>query len=115
MRKEYNSVYGAVGEFDASEYLRKKGYKILEKNYKNNFGEIDIIAMDKKTIVFVEVKMRATLKFGRPSEAVDERKQYKIRSVASFYLLRNRKSDSPCRFDVIEVVGNEINHIENAF
>lgn len=115
MKKEFNTVQGMIGEFDASKYLRNKKYKILEQNYKNKLGEIDIIAMDKKTLVFVEVKARQTLAFGRPSEAVDFHKQKKIRSVASLYLVKNNLSDFPCRFDVIEVLDGQINHIENAF
>lgn len=116
MKKEYNKVEGAIGEFNASEFLQKKKYKIIELNHKNRLGEIDIIAQQKDMIVFVEVKARSTLKFGRPSEAVDIRKQQKLRSVANLYLLQHHKMDNPCRFDVIEVIaGKEINHIENAF
>lgn len=116
MKKQYNNVGGATGEFNATAYLKNKKYKILTQNYKNKIGEIDIIALDKDVIVFVEVKQRNTLRFGRPSEAVNMRKQDKIRKVASLYLLQNHKFDCPCRFDVIEVVGNdEINHIVNAF
>lgn len=115
MIKQYNKVEGAIGEFDACDYLRKKKYLIIEKNHRNKLGEIDIIAQDKKMIVFVEVKSRSTLKFGRPSEAVDIRKQQKLRKTASLYLLQHQKFDCQCRFDVIEVIGKEINHIENAF
>lgn len=115
MKKEYNSIQGAIGELCAKKYLESKKYKILEQNYKNKLGEIDIIAMDKKTLVFVEVKERSTLAYGRPGEAVNICKQQKIRSVASLYLVKNNLHDSPCRFDVIEVLGGEINHIENAF
>lgn len=116
MRKELNKVEGLTGEVIASNYLKKRKYKILETNYKNRLGEIDIIALQKKTIVFVEVKSRSTLAFGRPSEAVDARKQNKIRGVASLYLLQNKLTDSQVRFDVIEIIDNTIiNHIENAF
>jgi len=116
MQKEYNRVEGAIGEFNASEYLKNKKYKILEQNYKNRLGEIDIIAKYKNYIVFVEVKSRSTLQFGRPSEGVDRRKQQKLRSVANLYLIQHKIMDSACRFDVIEVIGKtEINHIENAF
>ena len=65
--------------------------------------------------MFIEVKARQTLAYGRPSEAVNHYKQQKIRSVASLYLVKNNLNDSPCRFDVIEVLDGEINHIENAF
>lgn len=115
MRKELNVVQGRIGEFDSCKYLEKKRYKIIEQNYKNKLGEIDIIAKDKNTIVFVEVKKRNTLAFGRPSQAVNLQKQRKIRQVATLYLVKNKLLDNQCRFDVIEVVGEEINHIENAF
>lgn len=113
--KELNRVVGVIGESQAEKYLKKKKYKILNKNYKTILGEIDIVAKDKKTIVFVEVKKRETYQFGRPSEAVDEHKQQKIRNVALYYLKQFKLFDNPCRFDVIEIVGDEINHIENAF
>lgn len=116
MQKHFNKVGGAIGEFDATEYLKNKKYKIIEKNHKNKLGEIDIVAQYKDTIVFVEVKARSTLRFGRPSEAVDFRKQQKLRLVANLYLLQHHMMDKPCRFDVIEVIGQtQINHIENAF
>lgn len=116
MRKVFNKVEGNIGEFNACEYLKKKKYRIIEQNYRNRLGEIDIIAQEKDMIVFVEVKSRSTLQFGRPSEAVDVRKQQKLRKVASLYLLQHNIMDSACRFDIIEVIGqSEINHIENAF
>ena len=116
MQKQYNRVGGALGEFDAKDYLEKKKYKIIEINHKNKLGEIDIVAQYKSTVVFVEVKSRSTLHFGRPSEAVDLRKQHKLRTVANLYLLQHQMMDKECRFDVIEVIGGkEINHIENAF
>lgn len=116
MKKEFNKVGGAIGEFNAAHYLKKKKYKILSQNYKNRIGEIDIIAQQKNVIVFVEVKARSTLKYGRPSEAVNIRKQQKLRNVANLYLIQNKLINIQCRFDVIEVIANEeINHIENAF
>lgn len=111
----FNKKEGAIGEFDAKSYLEKKKYKILQTNYKNKIGEIDLIAKDGEYIVFVEVKNRSSLAFGRPAEAVDERKQYKIRRVAQGYLHEKHLYDVPCRFDVIEVLGEEINHIKDAF
>lgn len=115
MKKEFNEVQGVIGEFDSLNYLEKKKYKIIAQNYKNRLGEIDIIAEQKGMIIFVEVKKRSTLSFGRPSEAVNKTKQQKIRKCANIFLLANKKTDFPCRFDVIEVLGDEINHIENAF
>ncbi len=116
MIKKFNKAIGTIGESRACQYLKNRKYKILMQNYKNKIGEIDIIARQKKTIVFIEVKTRQTLAFGRPSEAVNLIKQQKIRNTAMCYLIQNCLNESPVRFDVIEVIGeNEINHIENAF
>ncbi len=116
MIKQLNKVEGLTGEVLASNYLINKKYKIIKQNYSNNMGEIDIIAMQNKTIVFVEVKARKTLAFGRPSEAVNQFKQRKIKNVAKLYLIKNHLLDKDVRFDVIEIIGDdEINHIENAF
>ena len=113
--KKLNKITGDKGEIFAQNYLKKQGYKILEINYSNKLGEIDIIAKDKKTIVFVEVKSRASYKLGRPCEAVTPYKQNKIKSVAKFYLMMHNAFEEDCRFDVIEVLDEEINHIKNAF
>ena len=111
----YKKFFGKIGEKKAAEFLKKKGYKIIEVNYKTHYGEIDIIASKKRCIVFVEVKARESDAFGRPGEAVNYYKQQKIRKVATTYLKFNKKIDASCRFDVIEILGDEINHIENAF
>ena len=114
--KIFNKIVGTWGEIEACKYLKKKKYKILAQNYKNKLGEIDIIAKKAKTIIFVEVKTKTTLEFGRPCEMVNETKQEKIRNVATLYLIQNHFIDVPIRFDVIEVLSEkEINHIENAF
>lgn len=114
--KHLNKVEGFKGEKLACDFLKKKKYKILETNYSNKIGEIDIIAEDKGVLVFVEVKARQTLQYGRPSEAVDFRKQQKLRKVAQVYLMFHKKNEVDCRFDVIEILGDEvIGHIENAF
>ena len=99
----------------ASKFLKEKGYSILETNYKTHLGEIDIIALDKDCIVFIEVKTRTDEAFGAPSEAVTLKKQEKYYKVASEYLQRNKKLDSICRFDVIEIENGQINHIIDAF
>ena len=113
--KELNRAMGIKGEVLAKSFLIKKGYKILFTNYSTKLGEIDIIAKHKGYVVFVEVKQRETCTFGRPSEAVDEIKQQKIRRVATYFLKQYKLFDCDCRFDVIEIIGEEINHIENAF
>lgn len=106
---------GAQGEAEARAYLEKKGAKILEMNWRRPTGEIDIIARLGGTLLFVEVKRRATLRFGRPAEAVDRAKQAHILRTAAFYLQEHRLEDAPLRFDVIEVLPDGIRHIEAAF
>ncbi len=114
--KVQNKNKGDAGEILAAKFLHKKGFQIVERNYKNKLGEIDIIAIDKGVLIFIEVKSRTTLQFGRPYEAVDFRKQQKIRRIAELYLVTKHKYYSDCRFDIIEVLDDKIlNHIENAF
>ncbi len=115
MEKIFNKVTGDGGEEIAFKYLKKKRYKILERNYKNPVGEIDIVAKYRNIIVFVEVKTRTSDYFGLPREAVDEYKQDKIRRVALGYLKHHRLMESLTRFDVIEILDGEVTHIENAF
>lgn len=106
---------GAQGEADARAFLIRKGAKILEANYRRPTGEIDIIARLGRTLLFVEVKRRSSLRYGRPAEAVDRQKQAHILRTAQLYLQEKRLADAPVRFDVIEVLPGEIRHIENAF
>ena len=113
--KELNHVLGVQGELLAKDFLTKKWYKILKLNYKTKIGEIDIVAKFKDTYVFVEVKDRQTKRFGMPREAVTPYKQNKIRTVATQYLLANKLMDSKVRFDCVEILGDTITHIENAF
>lgn len=114
--KVFNKASGIKGETIAVEFIKQKlKYKILECNYKNKIGEIDIIALDKKVIVFIEVKFSSSLKFGFPRERVNSYKQQKIRTVAMGYLKAKGKVDSAARFDVIEIVDENIEHIPNAF
>lgn len=113
--KTFNKVTGDSGEQLAKEYLKKNGYKILKTNYKTNIGEIDIIAKQKDFIVFVEVKTRKNDYFGLPREAVNSFKQQKIRQVATQYIKFNKLFDASCRFDVIEILGDKISHLENCF
>ena len=111
-------IFGKKGELIAVDYLKNKGYQILETNYKNRIGEIDIIAKDKNYLVFVEVKTRSSRMFGDPEEAVTDYKQEKIRAVAELYLVSNKKTDENCRFDVVSILGNDcfdVRHIPNAF
>ena len=105
---------GKEGEKLAVEYLLKKGYKILEKNFRTPAGEIDIIAKDRNFIVIVEVKRRISDKYGEPELAVNYKKQQKLKKLAIYYLCRLGK-ELPVRFDVIAIRGSKIEHIENAF
>lgn len=107
---------GSNYEHKAVEYLSKKGYLILECNYRTRSGEIDIVAKDGECICFVEVKFRTTNMYGNPLEAVDNRKQKQIRKIASIYLMKHGLTEwTPCRFDVIAFAGENLTHIENAF
>ncbi len=115
LSKIKNKIEGSIGEIDAVKFLKQKKYRILETNYKNKIGEIDIIAEFEQKIIFVEVKRRSTLAYGRPSEAVDFRKQNKIKKVAEIYLMMKNKYYSDVRFDVIEIIDQKITHLENAF
>lgn len=107
-----------MGESLAIEYLTDKGYVILETNYRNRIGEVDIIAYDKDVLVFVEVKTRLGSNYGYAFESVDSRKQKKIANTSLMYLQKSRMSDVQVRYDVIEVYPMEeekVNHFENAF
>lgn len=110
--------FGSKGEDTAVNYLKKKGYKILYRNYITPLGEADIIAKDKDTIVFVEVKTRSSDAFGQPFEAVNHRKQEKLKKIALYYLKHN-KIELPVRFDIVSVISRdektEINHLIGAF
>lgn len=109
---------GTQGETVAADYLRKEGYSILQQNYKNKIGEIDIIAQLDDILVFVEVKTRRGLKFGYAFEAVDVKKRNKIIKTSQLYLVSHQSFDIQCRYDIIEVyLGGEcsIHHIVNAF
>lgn len=109
---------GNEGEEIAARYLKKKGYKILKRNFVAPSGEIDIVARDGGTMVFVEVKARTDNRFGLPAEAVGTRKQQKLRSVALHYLQKLRKQP-PARFDIVSVYirdgREEIEHLKDAF
>ena len=109
-----NKEKGNLGELLAALYLMLKGYKILERNYLIQGGEIDIIANDGKTLVFVEVKKRKDKSFAGGAEFVDAKKQKKIISTAMLYV-QKKELECDMRFDVIEINSNEINHIKNAF
>jgi len=111
---------GHIGEDLAIQCLIRKGYQILEQNFKVPFGEIDIIAEKKNCICFVEVKSRKSKKYGLPEEAITPHKKKKIIKVAQFYIKQKQVKNRIFRFDVISVqfdqyILKEIRHITNAF
>ena len=106
---------GALGEDTACNYLTRKGYRILTRNYRKPCGEIDLIALDGKTLVFVEVKKRASRAFGGPAAAVTIAKQNKIVLTAQYFIKENAPKFDSIRFDVVCLLPGEIEHIENAF
>ena len=110
---------GKLGEDIAGHYLKQNGYVILDRNFECRQGEIDIIALDKKEIVFIEVKTRTSNKYGAPSEAVNKIKQKHMLQTIKYYLYIRNLSDEFIRIDVIEVYINnnvyKVNHIKQAF
>lgn len=110
-----NRKSGIEGENIAVEYLKRHGYKILDRNFACKTGEIDIICERENMLVFVEVKARENTNYGMPCEAVTSSKIRSIVKTAEVYLLKKRRINSPCRFDVVEVLRGEVNHIEDAF
>lgn len=115
-------LIGRWGESQAADYLRKKGYRIVASGFRTRMGEIDLIAENRRFLVFAEVKTRKNADFAEAREFVDHRKRQRIIAAAKLYLA-DRETDKQPRFDVIEVYAPEgidtrrpeINHIENAF
>ncbi len=107
---------GSIKEREAATFLKEKGYHILECNYNSRTGEIDIVGKEGGYFVFIEVKYRSNVRNGYPSEAIDFRKIKHITRTARLYLMHHGLSEfTPCRFDVIEILGNEMKLIQNAF
>jgi len=94
---------GARGEEKACDFLQGQGYRILERNYRCRLGEIDIIAREGRTVVFVEVKARSSGRFGLPQEAVGPRKRRRMTAIALHYLQSRGWLGEPARFDVASV------------
>ena len=112
-------IIGKKGEDLAEKYLQNKGYTIIERNYRSKLGEIDIIAMDENTTVFVEVKTRKSNKYGQPKESVNRSKQKKLSINALLYLKQKKALNKKARFDVISINNHnkspKIELIQNAF
>ena len=111
---ESSRVSGKLGEVRAEQYLEQKGYTILARNFVSPGSEIDLIASDGRVIVFVEVKLRS-LSYASGREAVTIAKQKRICKGAMYYMMRNGLMNRQARFDVIEIQGECVTHIENAF
>jgi len=114
-----NLELGKSGEEQALIFLKNKGYKIIEANYKSKLGEVDIIAEDKDTICFIEVKTRTTKDMGLPEESITKKKMHQITKAALTFLRRNNLWERNARFDVVSVLSGaseeKIELIQNAF
>lgn len=113
--------FGERGERAAIRFLKRLGYKIVFQRHRLRYGEVDVIAVDGKTVVFVEVKTRRDASRGRPAEAVDAERQARLSRAASAFLKSHGLLEYASRFDVIEVIWPfdqkrpEIQHLQNAF
>ncbi|MGH7766483.1 MAG: YraN family protein [Candidatus Binatia bacterium] len=117
--QDQRQIFGAEGERIAERYLSKKGYRIVERNYRCPVGEVDLILLDRRVIVFVEVKIRRHERFGIPLEAVHPRKQQKMIKTALWFLTEHKLHNRDARFDVVGIAFGArepvVEHIENAF
>ena len=120
-KKDRTTGTGRLGEGMALRHLQERGYEILATNYRKRFGEVDIVARWRGTLVFVAVQTRHSRRYGVPQEAVDERKQRQLARIAQDYLAAHHLENAPARFDVIAVTLDRedqparIDHIDNAF
>lgn len=113
---ENKRAIGSRYEAEAAAFLKELGYTILEQNYRDRKGEIDLIAREGRYLVFVEVKYRRDDRRGYPEEAVDFGKQQRIRHTAQYYLYcHHYGEDTACRFDVVSIEGTEIRVVKDAF
>lgn len=107
---------GTLWEHAAEAYLKEHGYEILERNFRCREGEVDLIAKEGGSLVFIEVRYRKTLKKGHPMETVDAAKQRRICRVSRYYLMKNHLPfDTPVRYDVAAVLDGTIELVKNAF
>lgn len=119
--KDAGESLGRRGETAATKFLKQLGYRILERGYDSPLGEIDIIAIDGRTIVFVEVKTRSSTEAGHPADAVDATKRRRMTQAALAYLKAHNLLQTPARFDVVAVTWRDpheppmIEHFQNAF
>lgn len=114
----FKKTLGREGEDRAAQFLARKGYKILERNYSTRNGEIDLVALHKGEVVFVEVKTRTNDAYGAPELAVTPQKQRRMIKAALGYIKYKKLHQVPCRFDVVAITtttGHEPELIQNAF
>ena len=114
----FKKTLGKEGEDRAAQFLAKKGYKILERNYSTKSGEIDLVALHNGEVVFVEVKTRTSDAYGAPELAVTPQKQRRMVKAALGYIKRRKFYQVPCRFDVVAISAateKEVEIIQNAF
>lgn len=115
-KREKNRRLGSEKEKLAGEYLKRAGYEILEYNFFAKAGEIDLVARDGEYLVFVEVKYRSSSSNGLPEEAVNARKIQRITRAAQYYLMkRGYDQETPCRFDVVAIMGDSLHLVKDAF
>lgn len=100
---------GFRGESIAADFIKERGYKIIERNFRTKSGEIDIIALDKNTLVFIEVKTRSTAEFGSPLEAITSRKMNSLIRTAEFYKIKHPNLPQAMRIDAVAISLNELN------
>src|SRR5208283_4583898 len=119
MKNKTKITTGKKGEKIAADFLKKNGYRIIDKNFRCPLGEIDIVARVKSTIVFVEVKTRKSSELGYPEQAVGIKKQKKMSQLALWFMQKKKIIDVGARFDVVAITmlssGNEIKLFKNAF
>lgn len=116
MGTKNNRETGSRHETQAAVFLTEQGYEILERNYRCRKGEIDLIAKEQGYLVFIEVKYRSSGYSGDPAEAVDMKKRRRIAGAAGYYLMTHGYGeDTPCRFDVVAILGDEVRVVQDAF
>ena len=107
---------GAQAEARAAEFLQRKGYRVVDRNWTCRGGEIDLVCLASDgTLVFVEVRARASSSHGTPLETVVDVKRRRLVRAAGIYLHTRRKTDAACRFDVVAISGDVVEHVEDAF
>lgn len=121
MRALLTRLLGDKGERYAARFLRRQGFRIIARQYRNQFGEIDLIALDGDQVVFIEVKTRKSDRFGQPAEAVDFAKQKQLTRLALAYLKKHGLLDRSARFDIVGIIWPDgqkhpdVQHFRNAF